>query len=109
MILVTTSRPTVSETVTITAAGGLTVTHEIMRIVSDGGDVNVTADPQISIGNRDGQQLIIQGTSDTDRVIFDDGTGLSMSASVTLGENGTLVFRWDSGESLWVMITSDTK
>ena len=99
----------VSEDTTVTAAGGLTVTHRIMRVVSSGGDVNVTADPQISVGDIDGQPLIVQGTSDTNRVIFEDGTGLEMSASVTLGNNATLEFFWDSGETLWIMRTSDTK
>lgn len=100
---------TVSDTVTVTASGGLTVTHTLMRVVSDGGDVTVTASPRISPGNLDGQQLFIQGTSDTDKVIFGDGNGLSMSISVTLGDKDMLAFLWSSVENLWVMVTSDTK
>jgi len=80
-----------------------------MRIVSDGGDVNITANPQISSGSIDGQLLIIEGTSDTNRVIFDDSDGLSMSASVTLGNEDTLEFRWNKIKSLWIMTGSDTK
>jgi len=96
-------------TTTITAAGGLTVTNTLMRIVSDGGDVNITADPQISPGTLDGQQIFIQGTSDTNKVIFQDGNGLSMSTSVTVGNKDLLTFIWDDIEGLWIMVNSDTK
>lgn len=109
MIIVTSRGPTVSDIVTITASGGLTVTHDIMRIVSDGGSVNITANPQISPGNRDGQSLKIIGTSDPDQVIFDPGDGLSMSESVISGDKDTLAFLWSTDENLWVMETSDTK
>lgn len=100
---------TVSDIVTVTASGGLNVTHSMMRIVSDGGAVNVTADPQISPGSIDGEPLEVQGTDDTNSVTFEDGDGLSMSTSITLAANGMLVFRWNSSQSLWIMKTSDTK
>lgn len=94
---------------TITAAGGVTVTNAIMRVQSDGGEVNITVNPQIADGASDGQFVILQGLSDTDTLIFEDGNGLSMSASVTLGLDGILVFIWDSGDDNWIMVTSDTK
>ena len=109
MIIVTTSRPTVSDVVTVTAAGGLTVTHEIMRVVSDGGDVNITANPQISPGTKDGQPLTIICNSDTNRLIFEDSNGLSLSVSVTLGLDGMLNLNWIVARSLWIMRSSDTK
>ncbi len=96
-------------TTIITAAGGLTITNTLMRIVSDGGDVNITANPQISAGTLDGQQIFIEGTSDTDKVIFDNGNGLSMSTSVTLGDKDMLFFIWNNNDSVWVMLGSDTK
>ena len=100
---------TVSDVETITASGGIDATHTLMRVVSSGGDVNITADPQITPGNLDGQRLYVQGTSDTNKVILDNGDGLSMSVSITLGDKDVIFFLWNSTESLWVMITSDTK
>ena len=48
-------------------------THKsiFMMIVSDGGAVDITADPQIVAGYA-GQLLTLQGTSDTDTVQLDD-------------------------------------
>jgi len=109
MIEVTIKGPTVSDIVTITASGGLTVTHDIMRIVSDGGDVNITANPQITPGTRDGQPLKIIGTSDTNKVIFDNGDGLSMSISVTVGNKDVIDYHWSVSENEWIMDGSDTK
>jgi len=111
MIIVEPRGFTVSDVVTVTAAGGLTVTHTLMRVASaiELGDVNITANPQITPGDLDGQQLFIQGTSDTEKVIFEPGDGLSMSVAVTLGNNDVLVFLWDTDENVWVMVTSDTK
>jgi len=108
-IIVTSKEPTVSDIVTVTAAVGLTVTHGIMKIVSDGGTINITANPQISPGKRDGQPLKVVGTSDTNKVIFDDGDGLSMSTSVTVSDKGVIDYHWSVGENEWIMDGSDTK
>lgn len=96
---------TPSSDATITAAGGITPTHTIMRIVSSGGAVNITADPQIAAGS-DGQLLIVQGTSDANTVQLDDGTGLILEGAVAfvLGANDMIMFAYDSGESAWIEI-----
>lgn len=94
-----------SSDATITAAGGITPTHAIMRIVSSGGAVNITANPQIVAGS-DGQLLIVQGTSDANTVQLDDGTGLILEGAVAfvLGANDMIMFAYDSGESAWIEI-----
>lgn len=89
----------------ITAAGGITVTKPVMRIVGDGGPINITSDPQIVAGV-DGQRVLLQGTSDVNTVTLDDGTGLALSGGVsfTIGQNDIIEFIYDSGESLWIEI-----
>ncbi len=41
--------------------------------------------------------------------IFNDGDGLSMSTSVTVGDEDVLIFHWNSSKNLWIMENSDTK
>lgn len=104
---------TPSSTQNIAAATGITAAvhreYSIVRVAGDGGAIDITANPQIAAGIVDGQLLIIQGTHDTNTVKFDDGTGLAMSASVTLGDQDILEFIWDSGDSEWIMRNSDSK
>ena len=94
---------TVSPITAITAAGGITVTHQDMRIIGSGGAINITADPQIAPG-KDRQRVMIQGTDDTNTVQFDDGTGLQLEGGVScvLGKNDTIDLFYDSVESLWI-------
>ena len=81
----------------------------LFKLVSDGGEVNITTNPQIVAGKVDGQIIILKGTSDVNTIIFEDGNGLSMSASVTLGNKDILSFYWDSSDSLWIMLYANTK
>lgn len=98
-----------SSTQTITAAGGVTVTHSIMRLVSDGGEVNITVNPQISGCIEDGEELTLIGGSDINSLVFEDGNGLSMGSQITLGDEDTIDFLCNLSKSLWVMNGSDTK
>lgn len=95
---------TPSSDTAITAAGGITPTKTLMRIVGDGGAIDITASPQIAAGTVDGQKLIIQGTHDTNTVTIDDGTGVATDsgASLTFGKNDNAEFMWDAGESEWL-------
>lgn len=103
---ITRSLPT---TQTVTASGGVTLTSLYIRCESNGGAVNITANPQIAVGFEDGERLTLEGTSDTNTLQFDDGNGLSMSASVILGDKDILEFTWNNTASLWIMAGSDTK
>ena len=95
-----------SSTTPITAAGGITVTHRIMRIVGNMAAVNITKNPQISAGS-DGQEVILPGTFDAWGVTIDDGDGVSLAggASFTIGERDMLMLAYDSGDGLWVEIS----
>lgn len=101
---------TPSATLDIVAATGLTAaTHLIytnVRIAGSGGAVNITANPQIAAG-RDGQEITIQGDSDTNTVTFDDATGLALAdaASFVMGKGDILRLTYDSGDTLWYEIS----
>lgn len=82
----------------IVAATGITAAmstnKNYIKVVGSGGAVDITADPQIADGTV-GQILIIQGTDDTNTVKFDNGTGLNMPSSVTLGDTDIVAFIFD--------------
>jgi hypothetical protein len=90
---------------TIVAGTGITAAmlKHVVRVVGDGGPVDISANPQIADGI-DGQIIILQGTHDTNTVKFDDGNGLALvgAASATLGANDVLALLFDSGEDLWI-------
>lgn len=64
-------------------------------IEGSGGAVDVTANPQIAAGTNVGQKLRLIGTDATNTVKYDDGTGLVLSASYTMGESAVLALYWD--------------
>lgn len=64
---------------------------------------DITANPQISAGSEDGQELMLVGRDDSRPVIFEDGSGLSLNGTWTSYENSTLHLRWDT--SVWVEVT----
>jgi hypothetical protein len=77
--------------------------NAVARVAGSGGAVTLSADPSISDGYRDGQFCVIQGTSDANTVTINNATNVDLrgSSSVTLNQGATLVFVWDSGDSLW--------
>ena len=64
-----------------------------MYIVSDGGAVDITADPQIVSGLH-GDILTLHGTSNTDTIKFEDTRALHMNGGrpVTLHDGDTITF-----------------
>jgi hypothetical protein len=92
----------------ITAAGGITFSGtdafnmQYIQGNTANTDVNVTAVPQITAATLQGQRLILIGRSDTQRVVLDDGDGLSLIGSCTIGEDNVLELFWDGTN--WVEI-----
>lgn len=87
----------------ITAAGGVTSTSDqraLMFLVSSGGQVNITANPQISAGTKVGQELRLVGTSDTNYITMQDGNGLSLNGPISLKNHQVIDLWWDG--SVWV-------
>lgn len=93
-----------SSATAIVAATGVThnnVGNEIIFIAGSGGAVDVTADPQIEAGDNDGDRLMLIGTSDTNTVTLEDGTGLALKGSIVLGADDILELVWSADDSLW--------
>ena len=90
----------------ITAVGGITFAGSsnalsVNYIVGSGGAVTVTASPQVSAGSVAGQQLTLIGTSATNTVKLQDGTGLALNGPWIGAASSSLVLVWDSGASVW--------
>ena len=85
------------------------LTSLYIKLESNGGDVSANGNPRIAAGRTSGDILILEGTSDVNKLIFANGNGLSMSASVTLGDKDILAFIWNNTLNEWIMLFSDTK
>lgn len=78
-----------------------------IRVVSNGGVVAMVSTPTFAPGTVDGQELLVQGTSDTDAVVFQSNGTLAGSAvrlganTRQLGKGDTLRLTWDSTEAQW--------
>ena len=94
---------TISSETAIVLANGLTaITARTMLISgSIAGDNVITANPQIVAGTA-GKHLYLMGASDTNRVTFSEGNGLTLNTGqpFTLGLNDTMHFIHNG--SLWV-------
>jgi hypothetical protein len=93
----------VASILTVTAVGGVSTLGASIVPVVGSGAVNITANPQIVAGIA-GQRLTIIGTSDTNTVQFDDGTGLSLDGgnSMVLGLNSVIEFVYYN--STWIEV-----
>jgi hypothetical protein len=102
---------TSSALTTITAGVGITVTKALMLIQSSGGTVDITVNPQIADGSTDGQIVILKGASDTNRVLLEDGEGLSLTDGVSLylGLNDTITLLYDSDDDIWIELDRSIK
>lgn len=103
------SAPTIDGTrsvpIAITAIGGITALtgyNQLIYVEGSGGPVIVTANPQISPGDNDGEILELRGRDDTNYVELSDGNGLSLNGSVFLQADCSITLRWDTVN--WVEI-----
>ena len=89
----------------ITAGGGVTATKAIVRIQGSGGAVDISANPQIVVGV-DGQMVTLQGMSNANTVLLENGTGLRLQGGVafTMGLGDTLTLMYDSSVGAWTEI-----
>lgn len=82
----------------ITAAVGILHAgkwDEITFVTGSGGPVDISANPQIAAGLWPGQTLTLIGTSDTNTVKMDSGTGTSQTASITLTSIRMISYVWN--------------
>ena len=90
---------TLASPITVDETVGIIPTKELRQIIfveSDGGTQTVTANPQIAAGTRIGQELTLVGTSDTDELILNDGTGLKLNGALKLNNNQSAALFWNS-------------
>tara|TARA_B100001989_G_C24491829_1_gene439995 strand:- start:307 stop:1221 length:915 start_codon:yes stop_codon:yes gene_type:complete len=95
-----------SSTLSVTTAG-VAVTNSLMRVQGNGGDINITNNPQVSAGANDGQLLVIKGMSDSATVTFEDGDGLALDtgAPFEVGANDTLTLIYDKLAGIWIEVS----
>jgi hypothetical protein len=94
----TSSAPTEISSTGITALQGA---DEDIYVDTASGEVDVTANPQISAGTVDGQTMRIIGTSDADYIKLEDGDGLRLNGPWLSYESSVLSLRWDAAGTRW--------
>lgn len=67
----------------------------IFVVGSVAGESNISASPQITAGTIVGQEMRIVGTSDSDYILLEDGTGLSLNGPWYSYNNDTLDLYWN--------------
>jgi hypothetical protein len=77
--------------------------NQVMYVQGAGGDIIVTADPQIAPGLNDGELLELRGRNNLQLLTLSDGFGLSLNGACTLGADWSLWLRWDTLN--WVEIS----
>ena len=98
---------------TITAATSIPLSHShdnetnpltfYMKIVGSGA-VDMSADPQIAAGT-DKAVITLEGTSDTNTVTLENGTGLSMPYTFIIGNGDIITFVYNESTSTWVEVS----
>jgi hypothetical protein len=81
--------------------------RELIYVQGSGGAVDISVNPQISAGIYDGQELELCGCSDTNTLLLEDGTGLKLNGSCTLGLNWKISLAWD--QTNWVEVSRSEK
>ena len=81
----------------------VTVERILTRVAGDGAAKVLDTDPAIADGVRDGQLLIIQGTSDSNTVQIADDKNVQLAggSAITLGKGDMLFLVWDAGDGDW--------
>lgn len=101
--LVNTGEPP-SKNTDVTAAGGIKLTTNDMRIQSaTAGAIIVSANPQITPGF-DNQKISLEGLSDVKTVAVTNGNGLKLAggASFVIGEDDTIHLHFNKAKNLWI-------
>lgn len=91
----------------VTALGGIVLADNTKQrikkyINGNSAPIDITANPQITAGTIDGQELLLVGRDDTNTVKLDDGTGLVLQGPCFLGADQTIMLCWDGAN--WVEI-----
>ena len=88
-------------TTTFAASATLTPTSSYHRVQGTSGAITLDATTAITDGEKDGQTLLLKGTSDTNTVTINDGANTDMNGNITLVEGDVIEFVWDDTSSEW--------
>jgi len=89
---------TIALPVVVVPATGVVSTRaqrQMHIIKSNGGAVNISANPKINAGSKIGQELLLVGGSDTDFILLTDGNGVKLNGTKKLKLNQTVLLVWD--------------
>lgn len=93
-----------SEDSTLAASATLTPTKTVHRVAGSGGAVTLDTTTAIASGNKDGQLLILEGTSDTNTVTIQSGANVQLNGDVVLAQDDKISLRWDATRGDWIEI-----
>ena len=75
-------------------------TGYLMLVAGDGGPIDITGNPQIVDGSN-GDFLTLKGTDDTNTLLLEDGNGLSLQGSFTLGKDDSITLVYTAEDDIW--------
>lgn len=77
--------------------------EETQFVQGSGGAIAVSANPQVPVGDRVGQRLILIGTDNTATVTIFNGTGLDLNGAIVIDSNQAIALMWDgtNWRELW--------
>ncbi|MCK5652766.1 MAG: hypothetical protein KAJ42_15355 [Gemmatimonadetes bacterium] len=84
-------------------AGGATMTPaaSVMKVISTGGAVTLSAVTAITAGEYDEQLLDVVGTDNGDTVTIPDAGIMQINGLITLSTGTRISLAWDNGAMLW--------
>ncbi len=85
----------------LAASATLTPTSSYMRIDSTGGAVVIDTTTPIVAGEFDGQELELEGTSDTNTVEIRDSGTVDLNGLIVLNNGQWITLRWNNTLSKW--------
>lgn len=85
----------------LAAGATLTPTATVMRVLSTGGLVTLSAVTAITAGEYDEQHLEVVGTDAVNRVTIPNAGIMSINGLITLGLGTRISLAWDNGAMLW--------
>jgi hypothetical protein len=86
----------------VVAVTGITLTMLSPQMYYNGSSaIDISANPQIVDGTN-GQIITITGSSDTNTLTLDDGTGLALTAQCVLGIRDSITLMYNSTLDIWI-------
>lgn len=93
---------------TLTAAATIVLAgtgQQLIRVEGDGGAITVSATTGVTNGTKDGQQLRLQGLSDTNTVTITAAGNMRLNGDCVLGQADILDLQWDHGDTKWTEVS----